>query len=221
MGLFSDFKAVKDVQRIKAGGTAQLSIGQVTNLLINLPDAEKNLSAQEFNSVYALYKEMRKCTTKMKMDINAYFCTAVEIIKRFDAIAPYEKYSGGNEMEFSFLMSEIRKMPDYDTDILSEEDKKYCNYIVEQSSGLIDQEEAREYARVVNTFDRAGKQAALQKFDELAQKISNMDDMFTAGAKIAYLAGALIPNGILVSREECDALTKSYLEKLVNSKMGN
>ena len=33
--------------------------------------------------------------------------TAVKIIKSFDEIAPYEKYSGGSEIEFSFLMEDI------------------------------------------------------------------------------------------------------------------
>ena len=40
--------------------------------------------------------------------MDLYLDTAVKIIKQFDEIAPYEKYSGGNEIEFSFLMAEIR-----------------------------------------------------------------------------------------------------------------
>lgn len=220
MGLLADFKAVKDVQRIKAGGTAKLSIAQITNLIVNLPDAEKNLPAQEFKSIYALYGELRKCTTKMEMDMNGYLGTVVDIIKRFDVIAPYEKYSGGNELELSFLMNEIRKLPDDDPNALSEEDKKYYNYVIEQSSGLINQEDACELMSVINSFDRFGKQTALRKFDELAQKIVKRNDMVSAVSKIGFLAGALVPNGIL-SKEESDALSKSYIEKLVFSTMGN
>lgn len=108
MGIISDIKAVIDVQRIKGGGTAMLSISQIVNLLINLPDATKNLSPREYEQVHALYKEMRKCKTKLPTDIEAYISTAIKIIKEFDKIAPYEKYSGGNEIEFSFMMTDIR-----------------------------------------------------------------------------------------------------------------
>lgn len=110
MSIFSDVKAAKDVQRIKSGGTASLSISQITNLLVNLPDAQKNLTHEDFRKVYSLYHELRKCKIKMQIDIDGYYDTAIQIIKRFDAIAPYEKYSGGNELEYSFMMEELRKM---------------------------------------------------------------------------------------------------------------
>ncbi len=45
MSIFSDVIAVKDVQCIKSGGTASLSISQITNLLVNLPDAQKKPDA--------------------------------------------------------------------------------------------------------------------------------------------------------------------------------
>lgn len=87
---------------------AKLSISQVTSLIINLPDAQKNLSKEEYNRVYSLFSQMEKCTTKMLMNMDLYLDTVVKIIKKFDKIAPYEKYSGGNEIEFSFLMADIR-----------------------------------------------------------------------------------------------------------------
>ena len=108
MGIFGDLKAAKDVQKLKNGGTAELSISQITGLLINLIDANKKLSKEKYNEIFKLYSELRTCKTKMKMDLNGYYETAVDIIKKFDKIAPYEKYSGGNEVEFKFLMDEIR-----------------------------------------------------------------------------------------------------------------
>ncbi len=109
MGLLSDIKAMKDVQRIKSGGKAKLSIAQITNMIVNMPDAQKNLSNNQFKAVYALYQDLRTCNTKMEMDINGYYATCIDIIKRFDVLAPYEKYGGGNELEMSFLMEDIRK----------------------------------------------------------------------------------------------------------------
>lgn len=118
MGIFSDLRALTDVQRIKSGGTAKLSISQIVNLNINLPDAKEKLSEDEFAQIYALYNKMRKCTTKIPMDADAYFNAAFKIVEEFDKIAPYEDYCGGNAFEISFMFSgvygvrhkEIRKL---------------------------------------------------------------------------------------------------------------
>ena len=107
MGLLSNIKTMVNIQRINNGGVAKLSISQVANAIINLPDARDKLSSEEFSRIYALFMEMRKCKTKLPMDMGMYFDTAVRIIKEFDKIAPYEKYSGGNELEFSFMMEDI------------------------------------------------------------------------------------------------------------------
>ena len=48
MGFFSDLKAIKDVQIISEGGTAKLSMSQIVNLIINLPDANRNLSSDKY-----------------------------------------------------------------------------------------------------------------------------------------------------------------------------
>lgn len=108
MGIFSDIKGMAALQKIKSGRTAKLSISQITGMIVNMPDAQNKLSTEEFNAVYGLYKSLRTCNTKIEMDMSEYIRTAVDIIKRFDKYAPYEKYSGGNELEFSFLMDDIR-----------------------------------------------------------------------------------------------------------------
>jgi hypothetical protein len=107
MGIISDFKALAAVQEIKAGGKAKLSISQITCLLVNMLAANKNLTPAELREVYALYKELRKCKEKLVLDYHGYVDTAVTIMKKFDKIAPYEKYSGGNEQEFASAMQDI------------------------------------------------------------------------------------------------------------------
>jgi len=107
MGFFSDAKAAADVQRIKRGGTANLSISQIVCLITNMMDAKNNLSDKEYKEVHDLFIKMRGCTTKVKMNIDTYTYTAVEIIKYFDKLAPYEKYCGGNDFEYSLLMQDI------------------------------------------------------------------------------------------------------------------
>lgn len=108
MGIISGIQAMIAVQKLKNGETARLSIAQITNLIINLPDAQRKLTKQQFDDVCSLYFELNKCRTKHQVDLYGYYDIAVDIIKRFDNIAPYEKYSGGNELEFSFLMDRIR-----------------------------------------------------------------------------------------------------------------
>lgn len=124
MGILSDWKAVTDVQRIKNGGIANLSISQITNLIVNLPDAQKRLPASEFQKVYDLYRCLRKCKTKIPMDLDGYFDTAARIIFIFDQIAPYEHYSGGDSIEASFLLNDVRKMsaeePDFAAKIMEQ-----------------------------------------------------------------------------------------------------
>lgn len=109
MGILSDFKAVRDLQRIKLGGTAKLSTSQITCLIVNMPDAQKNLPREQFEQVYSLYRKLRTCNTKMKVDYAGYLELAVEIILMFDELAPYEKYSGGNEFETFLMMKEIHR----------------------------------------------------------------------------------------------------------------
>jgi hypothetical protein len=108
MGLISGIQAITAVQKIKQGGTAKLSIAQIAELIINLPDAQKNTTKDQFDKIYDLYREHQKCKTKLPHNYETYVATAIKIIKLFDAIAPYEKYSGGNELEFSYFMNEIR-----------------------------------------------------------------------------------------------------------------
>lgn len=55
---------MKEVNKIKKGDKGNLSISQITNLIINLPDAKEKLSSEEFNQVYNLFNELQKCNTK-------------------------------------------------------------------------------------------------------------------------------------------------------------
>jgi hypothetical protein len=110
MGMLADIKATKDFMRIKNnGGKAKMSTSAITCLITSMPDARKNLSKEKFEAVYKLYRELRKCNTKRELDINGYYETATDIIMKFDAIAPYEKYGGENPIETAFLIGELRK----------------------------------------------------------------------------------------------------------------
>ena len=81
MGLFDDIKAMKDIQKIKSGGKAKLSISQITGLITNMMDARKNLSPKEFENIYNLFNNLRKCNTKIEMDIEGFNKVCIDIIK--------------------------------------------------------------------------------------------------------------------------------------------
>lgn len=109
MGLFADLKAMRDVQRIKSGGKASLSVSSISNMIINLTDANRNLPKDDYNKVFDIYLKMRKCTTKIDMDINGYYKVAIDILHEFDKVVPCEPYLGLEPFEASLLMNEIRK----------------------------------------------------------------------------------------------------------------
>ena len=225
MGLFSDIKAIKEVQRIKNGGIAKLSIAQITGLITNMSDAQKNLSPQQFKNVYDLYKEFRKCNSKIDMDIETYNKTAVNIIKTFDKVAPYEKYSGGNEIEISLLlMNEIRSSEAKNTEDLLNLDM-YCNpkdvekdidNIINSSAMGITREEAKAILAVCMCNQLYGKDVALNVFDKLANKIISENSKMDSIVKISFLAGVLYPNGV-VGKAESDELGRKYTDSIIQS----
>lgn len=110
MGIFANIKAIKNVQKIKSGGTASFTISSITNLIINLPDAKKSFDSDTFDQIYSLYCKMNKCTSKMELDYNGYITTAAEILKEFDKIAPCESYLGMEPFEAMMVMREVRSL---------------------------------------------------------------------------------------------------------------
>ena len=110
MGIFSGIKAIWDIQRLSKGGTAKLSLAQITSVIINLPDARKNLKRDEFEQVYALYKSLQKCKSKIPMGLDGYYDISARLILMFDQLAPYQLYGGRSEIESEFLLNEVRRL---------------------------------------------------------------------------------------------------------------
>lgn len=212
MGLFSDLKAMNDLQQIKHGGVGKLSLSQITCFIVNMPDAKKNLSAKEYDSIYGLYKKLRKCTTKMAMDMKGYTDTAVEIIKMFDKIAPYEKYSGANEIEISFMMNEIRSEAEESIPaemIFDDEDKKYMKYLMDGSSGILDRQGAEKLLMILKCNYEYGKIKALELLDRMALKMIEAEDLNTLAFKLPFMTETLVKNGV-ISKEEAITLNNKY-----------
>lgn len=56
-GLISGIAAMAALNRMKHGRKAKLSPAQITYMIVNLPDAQKNLSEEQFSAVYSQYKQ--------------------------------------------------------------------------------------------------------------------------------------------------------------------
>lgn len=228
MGIISDFRAITEVQKLKAGKRANLSMSQIVGLITNMSDARRSLSQNQFDEVYALFSEYRKCKTKLNVSMDDYIDIAIRIIKSFDLIAPYEKYSGGNALEFSFMMQDIRSEITQQNieeelfsivDMSGNSNNEYINYLLKNGNGRISKEQAKAFVGVLITSERYGKEEALRRFrlyvDYLMSSSNNKTmgvDIYLIGS-IPFLCGLLASNEIL-SKTESDDLSNHYFKLL-------
>ena len=220
MGFIADLRAVSDIQKIKSGGTAKLSISQITGLIINLADAKRNLESSKYNKICELFDKLRKCNTKTEMTYQTYLLYAVDVIKRFDAIAPYEKYSGGNETELSFLMDEIRgnveQQAKNDTDCNSTEADAYATSLAPHSNGLADIEDAKQFTKILISYPALGKEKVLNDFDDFVDAIVKKYGPLQALPVGSFFMGALNANEI-ISNKELENMTYSFRQAILNT----
>ena len=138
--------------------------------------------------------------------------TAVEIIKMFDKIAPYEKYSGANEIEISFMMNEIRSEAEESIPaemIFDDEDKKYMKYLMDGSSGILDRQGAEKLLMILKCNYDNGKTKALELLDRMALKMIEAEDLNTLAFKLPFMTETLVKNGV-ISKEEAITLNNKY-----------
>lgn len=88
---------IKVSQEIKNGSTGDLSIAQITCLIISLQDAKKNLSATEYRDVETLFLFLQSFKDKKNYDNFELEQTSKVIIQHFNVLAPYKYYSGNED----------------------------------------------------------------------------------------------------------------------------
>lgn len=81
--------AMKDVQRIKFGGTAKMSPSQVVCLISNTQDAQRNLSPVEFDQYKQIFNYFRKDTKCQTVDFDGYIEMCGRIISEYEKYFPY------------------------------------------------------------------------------------------------------------------------------------
>lgn len=87
------FSIIK-IQRLKKGKKAKLSKSQIAFCIINLMNAKKNLTPEQFEEFKNIFNYIEKDKEKHLMDLDEYLRTCDEIIAEFEKIAPFEMYCG-------------------------------------------------------------------------------------------------------------------------------
>ena len=106
-------KGLDNAKTVLNGGTAELSDAQIVDGAVSLLDAKKNLSEIQYLKMYKLYLLYQKDGNEKKMyDYFSLMERKLEIIREFNQVAPYQKYSGMNEKDTLDMMKFFGVMDD-------------------------------------------------------------------------------------------------------------
>ena len=98
------FNYVRKIDTIKNGGTAFFTISEISSGIVNLLDAQKNLSEQEYFYVLVVYKMFEKNNKTLQLDYHGFLGVCDEIIAHFDLVAPFYKFCGNDGMQIGKLI---------------------------------------------------------------------------------------------------------------------
>lgn len=104
---FAGLDAMRKIRKIRRGGFCKLSVAQISTLIVNMPDAKKNLPPEQFTRIEGLFLLYQQKTKKHRYNLEQYLEKAADIIARFNAFAPYEQYSGAGEAESLLLVQSL------------------------------------------------------------------------------------------------------------------
>ena len=172
------------------------------------------------------------------MDAQEYVSCCKKIILMLDKIAPYEKYCGGNEIEFSFMMQDFRASEENKKDIKGHI-QEFLETIVDKYGSQTDAENYIQYiingandrAAIELTYDKAkmfqgilivnqlhGADIALLYFEWLVQywimhDTSSLEKIENLRDVVSFLSGVLVANK-LVDSKGSDAIRNKYCDIL-------
>ncbi len=88
------FGSLFKLMKIQLGGEAFISRSEIVDTLINLPDAKRNLTDDQFNKVKELYDDIFRDKTKSKMRLRDYELEKIIMRDNFNTLAPINLYDG-------------------------------------------------------------------------------------------------------------------------------
>ena len=152
-----------------------------------------------------------------------YYVIAIDVIREFDKVAPYEMYSGGSQIETSFLLNEIRSHEEENRTVVSKKlqdtsnidfsqfnVKEVADHIVNNSYGIATFETAEKYARILVVRQVLGRDAAMKEFGKfLSDNRVHYDSVNACGMNSFYI-GCLHSDGI-INEAEMEKMTEEEL----------
>ena len=108
MSIFSYIHRIKKIQK-NLGATCFFSASEITSNIINLWDAKKRLSQQEYFYVCVIYETYQKINDKICLDYMGFMGVCNDIIAHFDLVAPYYKYCGNDKLNLERYLDEEKK----------------------------------------------------------------------------------------------------------------
>ncbi len=157
-------RAVFAIQRIRNGDTAELSMAQLAFLNTNMADAYHRLPEEQFYRVYSLFRELLADQQTVRMNHRIYLDALVRTVKRFDGIAPYEKYCGRDEAGMKAFLDQVLR-PGKNTSG-GDDYLRYLKQYFPESS----REELELFLAVLDMESGKNRQAVIETFETLPDR---------------------------------------------------
>ena len=83
--------------------TAFFTPSEIVSAIVNLLDAKKSLTRDEYFFVYVVFETYRQIKSKLLLSKSGFIGLCNEIIAHLDLIAPYYKFCGDSRMRIMML----------------------------------------------------------------------------------------------------------------------
>ena len=105
MGIFGIFAYIHKVKKIfdNESATADFTLSEIVSAIVNLLDAKKELTKEEYNYVLYVYDAFNKIKDKKTLNKNGFIRLCDNIMAHFDLVAPYYKFCGDSKMKLLAL----------------------------------------------------------------------------------------------------------------------
>lgn len=105
MGILSALGTTKAVERLKSGKskTEVMSLADIALITFNMTDAQKNLPKDQFEDVYALFRNTQNSKEKRSYTLDEYLDVWTWLTFLFDSVAPFELYCGDSAIASSVI----------------------------------------------------------------------------------------------------------------------
>lgn len=124
---FDDLRAQSEADKIRNGHSGNLSISQITYMLVDLPKAKLKLYPSKYDELMNLYEELRKMTEKRLINRDEYIEMCIRITSAFNEIAPFENYAAGYQADYVYMLNYLNKKRNAETSAFDTKENEVQN----------------------------------------------------------------------------------------------